>query len=157
YLNHYIDPLETGMKVDGTLNNLENMLKLIYLYHTKPRKIDKKNFERWKQSERKWNINPSINPVGIDVSVLTGDGLNDKSMVLKGGTKRFRGISKTDKDRAFEIYLDLFENVSDFTFILSGDFSKKSVLPLIQKYLGNLSNNMITPCDSSEGKIKLNK
>ncbi|MFD2790530.1 hypothetical protein KCTC52924_02949 [Arenibacter antarcticus] len=158
YLNHYIDPLETGIKVDGTLSNLENMLQLVYLYHTKPKKIDKKNFERWKQIERKWYINPSINPVGIDFSVLMGEVLNDKSMVLKGGTKRFSGISKTDKDRAFEIYIDLFENASDFTFILSGDFSRKSVLPLIQKYLGNLSNNMITTCDSSViGQIKLNK
>src|SRR5690606_23611560 len=63
---------------------------------------------------------------------ILGDGRAPK------GTRRFHGIAKTSLDSAYSIYTKLYGNAADFTFLISGDFSAKKVLPLLLKYLGNL-------------------
>lgn len=142
----YIQPLEAGIKIDGTIDNLQSMAQLIYLYFNKPKTIGNEAFKNWLKIERKWYLQPSINPRSIDFDIAMAETLGDKSIVLIGGTKRFKGIAKTDRIKAYEIYRQIFEKASDFTFIISGDFKRESVLPLTQKYLGNLSNSSNVNC-----------
>ncbi|MBC9795374.1 M16 family metallopeptidase [Sinomicrobium weinanense] len=142
YVNTYINPFETGIKIRGVLDRMESMLQLVYLHCTKPQYPDKKDFEDWKGIEHKYYLHPYKEPRSIDFHEAIAEVLNDKSTVLDiGGAKRFKGAMQADRDRAYNIYRDLYGNASDFTFIISGDFSKETVLPLIQKYLGNLPEN----------------
>jgi predicted Zn-dependent peptidase len=61
-------------------------------------------------------------------------------------------------ERAYEIYKGLFGNAQEFTFMISGDFETESVMPLLQKYLGNLPNasslNSCTPPEKTDDQVK---
>ena len=46
-------------------------------------------------------------------------------------------MKETDFHTSYDAYHQLFGNPEDFTFIVSGNFDN-SILPLLQKYLGNL-------------------
>lgn len=148
YLDNYINPLETGIKIHGALGEVERMLQLVYLHFRRAQHPDEEDFEHWKEIERKNYRLPYIDPITSDFYVAIAETLNDKSIVLSpGGIKRFREIlQKADKDRAYEVYQQLYGNASDYTFIISGEFSKETILPLVRKYLGNLINSTNTVC-----------
>ncbi len=134
----YIDYRETGIKGNANTEDFEKLLQLVYLYFTQPRK-DKIAFEDWKAEERDRHLNPTYGFLWEDYNVAMREFLEDSSVAPKG-TKRLQGIPKTDMDRAYAIYQQLYGNAKDFTFLISGGFSINKVLPLLQKYLGNLPN-----------------
>ncbi|GBF18235.1 peptidase M16 inactive domain protein [Arenibacter sp. NBRC 103722] len=135
----YIDYRETGIKADADLEDLENMLQLVYLYFTDPRK-DREAFEDWRTQEKKRFQDPSFSPIYPDFYESIMEYMDDPSIIPQG-TRRFQGISRTDMDKAYHIYKQLYGNARDYTFIVGGDFPVKQVLPLLQKYLGNLPNS----------------
>ena len=49
-------------------------------------------------------------------------------------------IAHVDFDKTKAIYKDRFQDASDFTFVFVGNINKDKHLPLIKKYLGNLSS-----------------
>lgn len=151
YFKAYIHPLETGIKIRGKKNEMEQMLQLMYLSFSQPRYPENSDFENWKKIERNRYIKPYINSRVLDFEEKIAEIINDKSIILKhGSTSRYKGIIQTNKDRAYNIYRKLFGNASDFTIIISGDFSKDTILPLIKKYIGNLPNaNNHTPISNS--------
>lgn len=131
----YIKYDESGIKGVSSLENLETALKLIYLYFTSPNK-EQMAFEDWKT-----NVNTSfsiLNKINRhDFKTKIKKALGD-STFLPQGSSVLKGISKTDLDRAYEIYQNIYNNAEDFTFILTGDYSIDKVLTLCRKYLGNL-------------------
>lgn len=135
----YIDYGEAGIRGKSTIEDLEYMLQLVYLYFTHPRK-NTEAFEYWQQNEIERHLNPAYDIFSEDFDMLIKQFLGDHTEVPKG-TKRLHGITETDMDAAYKIYRKLFGNGSDFTFLLSGGFSIDKVLPLLQKYLGNLPEN----------------
>lgn len=148
----YVDYFETGIKGDSTLEDFEKMLQLIYLYFTYPRK-DKANYEDWKIEQRNMYLNPSYGLIAEDFNVAIRESLRDFS-VSPRGTKRFQGIQTTDLNEAYSIYQQLFGDAKDFTFLISGNFSMDSIVPLLNKYLGNLPNlSNLTICspENNEG------
>src|SRR5690606_25008261 len=52
----YIDYRETGIKADGSIEDIEDMLQLIYLYFTDPRK-DKEAFKDWQSNKPEYAPN----------------------------------------------------------------------------------------------------
>lgn len=134
----YIDYYETGIKGNAKIEDLENMLQLVYLYLTKPRK-DQASFQDWRKNEFFSYLNPSYNVIVRDFGEGIGEVLGDRSN-NPGGTKGIEGVELTDVDKTYEIYQQLFGNPEDFTFVITGNFSIDNALPLIQKYLGNLPN-----------------
>ncbi|MGS2762237.1 M16 family metallopeptidase [Sinomicrobium sp. M5D2P9] len=148
----YIGYYETGITANAALNDVEKMLQLIYLYITTPRK-DQEAFKDWKLEEQKSYYNSSSNIIQADfynaIGEITGDSsvrrnpLSSKRALQ--GTKRFRGIKQANLDKAYEAYKSLFGHAKDFTFLISGAFAMDSVLPLVQKYLGNLPDISDSP------------
>ncbi|WMQ64740.1 insulinase family protein [Imtechella halotolerans] len=133
----YVHYNETGIRGNVMLKDLESFLQLVYLYFTNPRK-DSNAFENWKKDEEKRHQSPTYNDlIQEDFNVEIRQFLGDSTVVFEG-TKRLNGIEETDMDRAYKIYQQLYGDASEFTFLISGDFQIKSVLPMIQKYLGNL-------------------
>ncbi|SHG74155.1 Predicted Zn-dependent peptidase [Salegentibacter echinorum] len=146
----YIGYDETGISGRTSIGDLEKTLQLIYLYFTSPR-MDTIAFEDWKRMERTNYHNPnSSSIISTDfysaIRKATGDHvikrgpLGSATRVLEG-TKRFEGVEKTNLKVAYENYKKLFSRAADFTFLISGKFEVDSILPIVQKYLGNLPNN----------------
>lgn len=139
----YIDHEETGIMGSSSLEELETMLQLLYLYFTVPNKSEN-TFEKWKKDTESNYLHTSYNLVNVDFNNTIREITGDSSLArILGrpyltGTKLFRSIKDTDLDTAYSIYLKLFGNPSDFTFMISGEFDVPKILPLLRKYLGNI-------------------
>ncbi|MDT0642180.1 insulinase family protein [Zunongwangia sp. F363] len=143
----YIRQSETGLKAEVSPEDIEILLQLIYLSFTQPR-YDIDAFEDWKIQELKKSIrNSSANNNFLDF-------INHKVGLVEipKGEERYRQSLKVDYEEAFKEYKRLHSNAEDFTFIITGNFKKNKVLPLLQKYLGNLPNSKETYfCDKIKG------
>src|SRR5690606_22699370 len=149
----YINNQETGITGNADLKDFEKLLQLIYLYFTEPRK-DQKAFEDWKLMEKNRYLNAPGNTITNDYEAAMAKFIGDNSGASKG-VKRFQGISKTNMARAYKIYKALYGNAGDFTFVVSGNYFEGEVLPLLQKYLGNLPNLLGTEiCHTNKTKRK---
>jgi len=135
----FIDYQKTGIRGNAHKRDLETMLQLVFLYFTQPRK-DKEAFLDWKSKRRSAYLNPSMTMSKVELNENINEFLGDKSNAPQG-ENRFNGISKTDQKIAYSIYKALYGQASNFTFIVSGDITGLDILPLLQKYLGNLPNN----------------
>ncbi|MDL5514010.1 insulinase family protein [Arenibacter sp. M-2] len=144
----YINFDETGFRVNGTYGDLEKMLQLVYLYFNQPRN-NLGSFDSWKKKERNRYLYPSYGLMYEDFDRAINEVLKDRSSVPLG-TTRYKGIALTDRKKSFTIFQDLYSNASAFTFIISGDLSKESVVPLAQKYLGNLIGSNPNFCEKDD-------
>ena len=134
-VNLYINNLEAGIKIDSDPTEVEKMLQLLYLLFSQPRE-DTLAFEDWKvQQSRHYKNQGKVEQHDIRYNIRKF--IRDNSGVSRG-TERHLGLEKTDMRKGFEIYKELFGDAQDFTFILTGDFPMDAILPLINKYLGNL-------------------
>lgn len=121
--------------------DIEKNLQLIYMYSASPRK-DSLAFERWQtQIPKRYFAESSLVSPRTDLKNAAADFLRVPS--LKSPTKLMtteKFIKKQDVklDKAFECYETIFGNASDFTFTIKGKYKKDKVMPLLQKYLGNL-------------------
>lgn len=143
----YIEYRETGIKADGPIEDLEDMLQLVYLYVTDPRR-DKEAFKDWQKSKAAY----VPNTISADFYASIREFLKDSSYTPMG-TRMIKGKDLTRMDSAYRIYQQLFGKASDFTFIVRGNFTKSQVLPLLQKYLGNLPNSSSKYNCLSENKL----
>jgi predicted Zn-dependent peptidase len=138
YVIPYVKSQESGIQGLANADDLETMLQLIYLYFTRPNK-NMLAFEDWKTEEYKAYINPTYSLITTDfenkIGEITGDPFGKEST---SGTKQFKSVAKTDFDLSYNLYHKIFGNASDFIFLISGDFEIEQVLPMLQKYLGNL-------------------
>lgn len=141
-VSSYIDTQESGIMGASSIENLENILQLIYLHFISPNKYSQAYID-WKENKLHTNNKGSQNDFRIAVKQFTGDSsvvplhiLGIKS--LQNGTKIFNGVSDIDLNTSYDIYNHIFNNAQEFTFVISGDFEVDTVLPLFVKYIGNL-------------------
>lgn len=132
----YINNLESGIKMHSLPADFESLLELVFLYFTDAR-VTKESFGDWKRNQEKLYQNPIGDIKSTDLKTIVKEARGDNSGVLYG-TARFHGLDKTNMERGFEIYNQIFRNPQNFIFIISGDFSIDSVTPVLNKYLGNL-------------------
>ncbi|WP_286760599.1 M16 family metallopeptidase [Salegentibacter sp. UBA1130] len=133
----YINFNESGIKGKADYQNSEILLQMVYLYFSDPRK-DKEAFEHWKRKELQNYLYPPYSLPQADFNNFTDLFFGGSEADFLSGTSHFEGTRKTNLDEAFESYQTLFNDITDFTFIISGKFDEESLLPEIQKYLGNL-------------------
>lgn len=138
-IHFYMDNLESGIKIGASPEDLEKMLQLIYLYFTHPNK-NEEAFKDWKNDRRRFYANPSSDLKDIDLRVLIRKFIGDSSGTVLG-TDHFNGLKKTNMEWGHKIFCKIFQASNEFTFLISGDFKTESVLPILNKYLGNLPNH----------------
>ena len=158
-ISSYIGSEESGIQGSSIISNFETILQLIYLHHSSPQK-NKKAFEDWRLNEYKsyrensgknWIFLPALRE-GLGNSAVLGTVLGRR--LLESNPEMLEGIEKVDFEDSYEIFRELFGNAKDFTFIISGDFQVESILPLAQKYLGNLPNSASSKfCPSIEKEV----
>ena len=124
-----------GFTGASSVNDIETMLQLVYLYFTAPR-MDKDVFSSFKET---------MNAV---VSMQNGpDGAFQDTIAVTLAQHHLRKMPMTtERVEAIELqpsymaYLDRFMDASDFTFLLVGNFDPQGIKPWLEQYLGSLPN-----------------
>lgn len=157
----YITDKEAGIIGESNLQDLEILLQLIYLSFTRPNE-DIVAYEDWKgqvqNSFRKPSYTMDIMDFNNAVKEILGEraGHTILGKRLLQGTARFEGAQQVSLDDAMVIYKEIFGNAKNFKFLIRGDFKTTDILPLVQKYLGNLPSGAVTskqPPRVEEGKL----
>lgn len=134
----YIDYNESG--IHGTVypTNVEELLQLIYLYFAKPT-FGMQPFEAWKKTQQKLyeRQKSASRDFKNKIRHFYGDSVLYPSLGLESA-EAYNSIAKTNGKRSFEIYRRIFGQPQGFTFIITGNFEMEQMLPLVQKYLGNI-------------------
>jgi predicted Zn-dependent peptidase len=132
----YINNLESGIQMHSSSRDLEIMLQVIRL-HMQKANVSEMAFKDWKANAIKMKSNTLFDIKSQDLKMLINDYFEDYSEVTYG-TRRFKGIEKTKLEKAEKIYNRIFNNPERFTFVINGNFSIDSIIPLVNKYLGTL-------------------
>lgn len=133
-ISPFVRELTEGFTGGCPTQEIETLLKLVYLYFTDPKK-DETYFQNLKADALK--------------SVIATGKKTDRAFIrafeeaMYQNHPRRSAITKEmvealDIDNSMKIFKDRFSDASDFTFFLVGDFDIEKIRPLVNQYLGNL-------------------
>jgi zinc protease len=130
----YIGQLTEGVYASSSINDVETMFQLIYLYFTSLRK-DSTAFNAYRDRMSAMIKNKSLSPESA-----YGDTIN---VTLTQNNPRYKPwtsetLDQMDIDKSIDIYLDRFADASDFTFFMVGNLDLEKIKPLVKTYLGGL-------------------
>ena len=136
HVSPYIGELSEGLSGTSSVNDFETMLQLTYLYFNKPR-YDKTAYDSYISKAKSMYENKSLSPDNIFRDSI--------SATLSSHNKRARPMSaplldEANYKRIHKIYRERFNDPASFTFYFVGNVDLKTAKPLIEKYLGSLSN-----------------
>lgn len=144
-IKHNKSTVSTRAKIE----DIESYLQLVYLYFTST-KMDPLAFARWQTQVRKRYFSES-SPVDprTDLKNAIAEFLNFRAFGASSNqisTEQFYQKKNVELEKAMKCYQTIFGNSSNFTFIIKGNYEKERILPLLQKYLGNLPSNNTAIC-----------
>ncbi|MEN0006235.1 MAG: insulinase family protein, partial [Bacteroidota bacterium] len=130
----YIGELGEGFRGNSTVEDLETLFQLLYLYFTAPRKdLDALKSIQTRQKNIMQNI--LTNPYyyfGEEKNKLKYQNHPRRSMLT------VEELDALDIEEIYRIYQDRFADASDFTFVFVGNFEIAKIKPLLQRYLATL-------------------
>lgn len=128
--------LTEGFSGLASPQDFETMMQLLYLNFEAPR-FDKALFDAQMARIKNYLAN-----IGVDNKKALQDTISLAKTNYSPRTLLFgeEFVKNIDFNRASEIYKERFSNASDFTFIFVGNVDEKKHLPMIQKYIGNISS-----------------
>lgn len=137
----YIDHQEASLQVEGSLAHTEEILQLLSLYF---QPIDKQtiDFDLWKKETM--NIRKSQKNLHEDFRNAIRKAVQDSAIPPSFNFRYLKGeeaiysIEQTDEKCSIEVYKEIFGHPKDWTFLVTGNFKVKTVIPLLQRYLGNV-------------------
>ncbi len=131
-LNEYTE----GFSGSASPKDFETMLQLLYQYFENPR-FDQDAFhaqvgmmKNMLQNAKADNRKALQDTIG---QMMTNH--HERALIFN---EEF--INRIDFEKAKRIYLDRFRDASDFTFVFVGNIDEEQHLPLIRKYIGNISS-----------------
>ncbi|GAF03557.1 M16 family metallopeptidase [Saccharicrinis fermentans] len=129
-----------GFNGSASPKDFETMLQLLYLKFEHPR-FEKESFETMLGSMKNKlaYIKTDNGKAFKDTIAMITSNYHPRSILFG---ERF--VKNIDFDTAVDVYKDRFQDASDFTFIFVGNIDKDKDLPLICKYVGNLSSTKRT-------------
>ena len=134
YISPYISSYREAMNGSTTTEDMETFFQLTNLYFTSPRK-DEEAFASYKAKRIAFLKNFLSDPQRYfmieSMKIKTQDNPRAKFNTVED-------IEKLNHDRMVEIYKDRFGDASDFTFFLTGSFTKESIRPYIEQYIASL-------------------
>ncbi len=122
----------------STPEDIETLLKLIYLRFEAPR-FEKESFETFVAQKRLRLKNASANPqkvFGDSITVTIAGGNSDRRPV-----QNLALLDKIAFEKCERIYRDRIRDAGDFVFAFVGAVDTDTLLPLIEKYIGGISDN----------------
>ena len=127
-----------GMGGNSTVEDLETMLKIAYLYFTAPRE-SKPRYDALLEK-----INMQLKNKYLDPNVVWGDSIN---RIMTSDHPRSKAVtvdrvaSELDYKTVYITYRERFSNAGDFSFFFTGSLDPETLKPLVEKYLGSLPGN----------------
>ena len=82
-----------------------------------------------------------VSPMSVDMKNAIADFLRVPFLKVPTNlmsTEQYYQKQNVELEKAIECYQTIFGNPSDFTFTITGGYNKEKILPLLQKYIGNL-------------------
>ena len=133
----FIEELSEGFSGSGSVEDLESMFKLLYLYFTSPRK-DRESYESYISRLEIYLANQDVKPDVVFAKTLR--------KILTDNHRRGRPfdldfVKEVDLDRGYNVYKDRFSDPGDFTFIFTGSAPKEKIVELALKYIAPLENS----------------
>lgn len=130
----YIAELDEGLNASASPKDLETMFQLLYLNATAPR-LDRQAYTNMMQRMTAMLENRSKNPE----TVFRDEFAKRQSQ----GHVRRRPVDtellqELDPDVALAVHQERFADLSDFTFVIVGNFEPGAIRPLVETYLGGL-------------------
>ena len=135
-LNASIGELTDNISGSATPKDFETMLQLLYLQFEKPR-FDKEAFQTMKARYAGMVATLANNPQKI-----MGDSLN---LILTSHNARTKLmtpalIKEVSIEQMEKIYRERLADAGDFTFFIVGNIDEALVKPLVEKYIGSLTD-----------------
>lgn len=155
--------ISNEVSASSTVKDLESMMQLLYLRMMQPRK-DADLFAAYRDKQKSQlqflSANPQVSFVDTTYSVLFNNNPLANSPIPK--PQHFDAISL---DRAMSIYANEFSTADGYHFFIAGNVDEKTLLPLIETYIGSLptankatafKDNGVRPIDGKK-EIKYKK
>lgn len=139
-LNPYINTLTEGFSGSTSPQDLETFMQLLYMKFEQPR-CDKESFGALMGRMKAWMQNTSTDPrtVGNDsIQFLMAD-RNPRNTPMNVDK-----LNKVDFDEVSMIYKDRFSDGGDFRFYFVGNVNMAKLKPLVETYIGGLTNKSRT-------------
>ncbi|MDR1667407.1 MAG: insulinase family protein [Bacteroidales bacterium] len=134
-LSPYISELWEGLGGSTTPKDLETLLQLNYLHFTAARR-DEEAFKAYMSRIRNQVQNMKSNPMNayMDTLYRIVSCHHPRTVVIPSEKQ----LEQINLNNAMNIFHDRFADASDFSFVLVGNFELKTLIPLLEKYLGGL-------------------
>lgn len=130
----YISTLEEGFSGSASIDDIETLLQLTYLYFTAPR-FDQNAMQTWQATQISLLRNKDKSPASVYSDTLRSV-MNNYAARYAPLTEEM--VRQLEFDRMQELYADRFADAGDFAFFLVGSFDTDQLIPMLQTYLGNL-------------------
>jgi zinc protease len=135
-LNPGLGELTEAFSGSSSPKDFETLLQLLYLKFEEPR-FDKEAFDALKTRYAGMIANMAKNPQKIMSDSLQLI-LSDHNQRTKLVTPAF--FDEVSLDQMEQIYRERFADAGDFTFFIVGNLEEATVKPLIEKYIGSLTD-----------------
>ncbi len=129
-----INSLSEGISGYSTPKDIETMFQLLYLTFEQPR-FDATIFDSKMQQFQTYLENKKNDPGSIirDKTSLLLTGNNPRTLIFNEAFLNQISLKKIEK-----IYRERFADADDFIFFITGNISKKELIPLVETYIGGL-------------------
>ena len=133
----FMDDYSEGLRGSSSIEDFEMLLQYAYMFFEMPR-FDKEPFENIVEQNRMRNKmtlkdNKRVFNEAVQAAMSNG---HDRKPVWN---EEF--INNMRFDRVEPIYKDRISNAGDFVFVFVGPIVEEDALPLIEKYIGAISDN----------------
>lgn len=133
-LSPYVSQLREGFNGNSSVNDVEVMLQMVYLYFTEPR-FDETSFQSYMVRMAGMLQNRSASPDAALQDTL--------SVVLADYHERARPMTvellkEADFNKVENIARERFSNAADFVFFFVGTIDTAYLKPLVEKYIGGI-------------------
>lgn len=142
----FIDYRETGMAARAPLASTEAVLEWIYtLFQAVPYSAKKVKAREILYEEREPYVPSSEEEIKSYIREFYGDMVIPRFYGYRNvnSWQNAKFLRQHQAEKSIEIYNRLFNDASQWTFILSGDFNAEEMMPLLQRYLGNLPEESV--------------
>ncbi len=149
----YVSELGEGISGSTTPKDLETALQLLYSYFTQPRKdadVTAGFLSNQRSALQNQIDTPTPQRAFQDTVAVTLGANNARRQPL-----RLADLDNINPDRALAIYKERFADAGDFTFCFVGNFTEKTLRPLVELYLGGLPSLSATAPDKKEKFVDL--
>ncbi len=140
-LDVFINELTEGFEGSASSDDLEEMMQLLYLHFTEPRR-DETAFLSVMNRETERIRNILVDPQYYFQDQLTR--VLDQNHLRSRGIPSLEDIESVEHATVLDIYTERFDNAGDFVFFFTGSFDIATMITLCEQYLGSLPTTDIS-------------